>query len=302
MDEEQPFASPLRRIGIVGLGYVGRATAHALASVAEVSHHDPAVAGSRSLPQLVAGADAVFLCVPTPMGPSGAADLSSVLEVAGELARLGLRAPLLLKSTVPPGTCTAISRRWPELPLVYHPEFLRERHHLDDAVAPHRVVLGWTPAVPAHRRASLRDLFARRFPDVPRVELDATAAELLKYTSNALFGVKVSFANEVAELAGRLGVDWEPIRQALVLDPRVGDGHLAVPGPDGLPGFGGSCLPKDMAGLLAVAEAAGVELGVVREAVAGNARRRAPTPASPSAVAAHADPVPLPRDDAPVVR
>jgi nucleotide sugar dehydrogenase len=192
----------------------------------------------------------------------------------GGLAELGVRVPVLLRSTVPPGTTAGLARRWPDLRLVFHPEFLRERHHLDDAASPARVVLGWSDGVESGARQAVHELYRRRFPETPRIDLDATSAELLKYTSNALFGVKVSFANEMAELAGRLGVDWEPVRRALVLDPRVGDGHLCVPGPDGAPGFGGSCLPKDMSALLALAAGLDVPLDVVEAAIEANRRRR----------------------------
>jgi UDPglucose 6-dehydrogenase len=82
-------------------------------------------------------------------------------------------------------------------------------------------------------------------------------------------------ANEMAELAGRLGVSWEPVRQALVLDPRIGDGHLRVPGPDGQRGFGGSCLPKDMAALVALGAEVDVALPVVEAALVANHGRRA---------------------------
>jgi UDPglucose 6-dehydrogenase len=134
--------------------------------------------------------------------------------------------PVVLKSTVPPGTGAEFRRRWPRLPLVVNPEFLRERHHREDAESPARIVLGWTDGVDDDGRSRVLDLYARRFPATPVVEVTSTQAELIKYASNALFGVKVSFANEMAELARRLGSDWEPIRRALVLDPRVGDSHL----------------------------------------------------------------------------
>lgn len=268
------LATPIRRMGFVGYGYVGRGTAHAFESVAEVAYHDPALAGSRALAALCRWSDALVVCVPTPMGPGGAPDLGVVHETMVGLADLGVTAPVLLKSTVPPGTSAELARRLPGLKLVFNPEFLRERHHLDDARAPSRIVLGWTSSIDRPVRAAVRALFHRRFRDVPLIELDATQAELLKYASNALFGVKVSFANEMDDLANRLGVEWEPIRKALVLDPRVGDGHLAVPGPDGERGYGGSCLPKDMAALLAVAAREGVNLDVVSAAVRGNRRRR----------------------------
>ena len=269
-------AHSIQRVGIIGYGFVGRGAAAAMESVAEVAWHDPALAGSRTLADLVRWADVLFVCVPTPMARSGAADLGTVREVAGLLADLGVDVPVLLKSTVPPGTTADLVRRWPSLRLVFNPEFLRERHYIEDATAPARVVLGWSSAIDEPSRDQVRSLYVRRFSDTPRVELAATEAELLKYASNALFGVKVSFANEMGELADRLGVPWEPVRRALVLDPRVGDGHLAVPGPDGAHGFGGSCLPKDMSGLLALASTLGVDLDVVEAAVHANARRRTP--------------------------
>lgn len=263
----------IRRVGIVGLGYVGRATAHALRSSVEVCFHDPAVEGSYPL-AVVASSDLVYVCVPTPSGAAGAADLGIVREVLGELAQLGSDATVLLKSTVPPGTTDALAAAWPGLRLAFHPEFLREQHHLADAVRPSRNVLGWTPGVDEPSRRTLRLFYRARFPDIPCIELPAIEAELLKYASNALFGVKVSFANEMAELAHHLGANWESVREVLALDPRVGDGHLRVPGPDGRRGFGGHCLPKDMAALLATAASAGVPLPVVQSALEANHSRR----------------------------
>ena len=265
---------PLSSLGFIGHGYVGRATACALGQVAQVAYHDPAMPDSVPLKQLVEASDALFICLPTPQGIDGSADLRLVIDVLESVVdRVGDR-PIVLKSTVPPGTCSMFTHRWPTLQLVFAPEFLRERHHLEDAAAPARVVLGWTDAVKDATKTRLGALFARRFPHVPVVAMTAGEAELLKYTSNALFGVKVSFANEMSELAESMGISWEPIRRALILDPRIGDGHLAVPGPDGLSGFGGTCLPKDIAGLLSVARCAGVELDVVEAATRGNRRRR----------------------------
>ena len=265
---------PIKRAAIVGYGYVGRATEHALKPVCDVAWHDPAVAASRDLVDAVTGADIVFVCVPTPTTASGAADLGCVLDVAEQLASLRLGTPLVIRSTVPPGTTEDLARRWACVPWAFCPEFLREQHCLQDAATPSRVVLGWSCSIGESHRARIRELFARRFPNFPVVELPSTEAELLKYAANALFGVKVTFANEMADLADQLGVRWEPVRAALVLDRRVGDGHLAVPGPDGKRGFGGSCLPKDMAALLRVAAERGVALDVVEAAIRANTRRR----------------------------
>lgn len=264
----------IRNVGIIGYGYVGRGTAHALGHVTNIAFHDPAVPGSLDLPGLVAKSDALFVCVPTPMGASGAANLAVVFEIMAQLCKIAAHTPIILKSTVPPGTSAEIVRQWPSLPLLFNPEFLRERHSIEDSISPSRSVLGWTSSIDLAGRAGIRDVYTRAFPNTPLIELDATQAELLKYASNALFGVKVSFANEMDELAKCFGVSWEPVRQALVLDQRVGDGHLTVPGPDGQRGFGGNCLPKDISGLLSLASTVGIELPVVAAAFKANLRRR----------------------------
>lgn len=268
-------ASPIRTVGFIGFGFVGRATAHALQGVVEVVHHDPAMPGSRPLEELVHRADALFVCLPTPMASDGSADVSIVHGVLDRLALSDPSGLVIIKSTVPPGSTMAWAEAFPSLSLVFSPEFLRERHHLDDAVSPARTVLGWTNNVSDVDRHTLLALTRTAFPRTPIIELDATSAELLKYASNAIFGVKVSLANELAELGTALGLDWEPVRRALVLDPRIGGDHLSVPGPDGILGFGGSCLPKDMFALASAAADVGVALPVVVAAVDSNQERRA---------------------------
>ena len=152
----------LDKIGIVGHGYVGRATVHALSPVAAARFADPAVRGAVELAELVAWADALFVCVPTPQAADGRADLSIVHGVMAELASSDVRGPVVLKSTVPPRTTARLAREY-RLPMVFHPEFLRERHHLADAESPKRVVLGWTESCVEAHRLGLRQLFARRF-------------------------------------------------------------------------------------------------------------------------------------------
>ena len=265
---------PHHKIGIIGYGFVGRGTAHALGRVADIAFHDPAVAGSKPLADIVSWADMLVVCVPTPIAESGGPDLSMVLDVMRRLSDIGARCPVVLKSTVPPGTSEGVARQWPSMPLVFCPEFLRERHSMEDSLAPSRIVLGWTSGTNSQTKATVRHFYGGAFEGVPLVEMDSTSAELLKYASNALFGVKVSFANEMAELAQSLSIPWEPIRAALVLDPRVGSGHLAVPGPDGRVGFGGSCLPKDIASLLSFSRMQAVAMPVVSASFEANSHRR----------------------------
>lgn len=262
------------RLGIIGYGYVGTATAHALAPVAEVAWHDPALPGSTPLASLIRWATMWSVCVPTPRGDDGNADVSAVHDVLGKLVAAAVTCPVLLRSTVPPGTTAQLQAQFPSVPLVFIPEFLRERHHFDDAATPARLVVGWARPADPTTHTSVRALLDARFPHTPLMEMSSTEAEVLKYASNALFGVRVSFANEMAALATAMGADWETIRSALVLDPRVGTGHLQVPGHDGRPGYGGSCLPKDIDALLALASSQGVPLPIVAAAARANRRWR----------------------------
>lgn len=262
----------MRTLAIVGYGFVGRAIAAGFADCAQLRFHDPAVPGSVPLVDLVQ-ADLVFVCVPTPTR-DGACDLSAVEQVLADLAGLACRAPVVLKSTVPPGTTDRLAREHRALRLLCSPEFLRERSSVADFAATPRVILGWPDGrddPEAH--ALVHTVFAERF-DVPIVDHRATEAELVKVVANALFAVKVSFANELAEFAEAIGVRWNDLRDTLALDPRIVDDHLAVPGPDGERGFGGRCLPKDGRALLHEAAAQGLDLPVVRAALEANRIRR----------------------------
>lgn len=261
------------RVGVVGRGYVGGAVADGFASVSEVTVHDIADPGSSDI-EHVAACDVVFVCVPTPSMAGGAADVSVVQSAVRTLHDAGTSAVIVVKSTVPPGTTAQLAATHPRLAVCCSPEFLRERHAAVDFAAPARIVVGLPLAVARARCEPLHALLRRRFPDVPLVEMEATAAELLKYASNAFFAVKVSFANELCELSQVLGLEWEEIRAVLALDPRVGGDHLQVPGPDGAPGYGGRCLPKDVSALLSLAEVAGCELPIVASAAAVNLKRR----------------------------
>ncbi|MCB9689036.1 MAG: UDP-glucose/GDP-mannose dehydrogenase family protein [Alphaproteobacteria bacterium] len=260
-------------IGIIGYGYVGSAVAAAWSDRARVRFHDPAVQGSAPLSELVHD-DVVFVCVPTPSRPDGRADLSAVQAVLGELAAARSSAVVVLKSTVPPGSTVALSERFPDLALAVAPEFLRERSAVADFLAPARLVLGFPPSTSAPARDRVRTLLHDRFPDTPLLELDATAAELVKYAANVFFATKVGLAAELAEVAGSLGVPWDEVRRGMALDPRIGDDHLRVPGDDGLPGFGGRCLPKDLAAWLALADDLGRDATVARAVHLANQKRR----------------------------
>lgn len=289
------------RVGVVGAGYVGLTSA---ACLAHLGHHVICVdndeakveqlrAGAVSivepgLPELVAEglaeerlsfttdagslteAEVVLLCLPTPMGDGGAADLEVLDRALGTLATV-LRpdCTLVTKSTVPVGTAARLTGS-PGLAgraVVSNPEFLREGHAVHDFLHPDRILVG---ADAEHTEAADRVAGLYAGTGSPVVRCDTASAELAKYASNAFLAVKLSFVNTMADLCERVGADIGRVTDTMGMDDRIGPDFLA-PGP----GWGGSCLPKDTHALLRAAAAEGVDFALVRDAVRANDRQQA---------------------------
>ncbi len=218
----------------------------------------------------------LFIAVGTPPRGDGSSDLRYVDEVAEAIARhLDGYKLVVTKSTVPVGTGRRIReiiartrRENVEFDVAANPEFLREGAAIEDFLRPNRVVIG---AESPQAVAILKDLYRPLYLlETPFVITDVATAELIKYASNAFLATKISFINELARLAEALGVDVHQVAVGMGLDNRIGKKFLH-PGP----GFGGSCLPKDLSALVQLARKHDVQLGVVEATLAANARQRA---------------------------
>ncbi|HWI61279.1 MAG TPA: UDP-glucose/GDP-mannose dehydrogenase family protein [Symbiobacteriaceae bacterium] len=218
------------------------------------------------LADAVAGARALFVCVGTPPKPGGAPDLRALQGLANDLAQLDLgETVVVLKSTVPPGTNRMVYEALgSRTPVVSNPEFLREGTAVHDFFHPDRVVVGSPDAEAALAVASL---YAG--VDAPLLVTGWEEAELIKYATNAFLAIKISFAGEIAALCEALGAEAPDVLKGLGLDHRVGSQFLR-PGP----GYGGSCLPKDIRALAWRARQAGVKLDLLQAAERANARVR----------------------------
>ena len=204
-----------------------------------------------------------FIAVPTPQGEAGYPNLSMLRQVlmwvADGRSRASSENVIVIRSTVPPGTA-----RWAQVeierliggqvPVVANPEFLQEGRALQDFREPSRILIGSENREAAER---LRDLMA--FTAAPVIITDTSTAELAKYGSNAYLAMRISFANEMARLAEREGADPLVMLQAVGLDPRIGSRYLKP----GL-GYGGSCLPKDVAALVSMGSAANEPMELMR--------------------------------------
>ncbi len=211
----------------------------------------------------VEGAEFVFLCVPTPQGDDGSADLSFVEAVAREIGpHLVPGAVIVNKSTVPVGSTLVVERVLgrPDVTVVSNPEFLREGTAVPDSLHPERIVVG---ADDQGAAARVGELFAGTH--APLLITDAATAETIKYASNAFLATKLSFVNAVAGLCEAVGADVRDVILGLGYDKRIGFEYLR-PGP----GWGGSCLPKDTRALVHIAEQAGYDFSFLKGAIATN--------------------------------
>ncbi|WP_433783483.1 UDP-glucose dehydrogenase family protein [Actinomycetospora sp. CA-101289] len=212
-------------------------------------------------------AEIVFLCLPTPMGVGGVADLRAVEAVVEETRELLAAGTVVVnKSTVPVGTAgrTAELLDRADVAVVSNPEFLREGSAVHDFLNPDRIVVGCDTAEAAERVAAL---YARL--GAPTVLTDAASAELMKYAANCFLAMKLSYVNAMAELCERVGADIGDVTDGIGYDRRIGQAFLS-PGP----GWGGSCLPKDTHALLQVADAADFEFRLLRATIDTNTRQR----------------------------
>jgi nucleotide sugar dehydrogenase len=245
----------MQRIGIVGYGIVGRSVHHVFADFCQqVTVYDK-FQDTAPLEEAVLGSDVVFICVPTPCDFSAQSiDLGIMDEVIGQVAELDPGERIIaIKSTVVPGTTATYADRHPELSLAMVPEFLREATYLQDAEKPDRVAVGSNQADVAERLCAL---YRKRFPYIPVIPMKAMEAELLKYMSNCFLAMKVMFGNVFRDYAQAARANYQRVKGALTVDPRIPDDHLDV---TEARGFGGKCLPKDLNAMIGWAEQHGCD-------------------------------------------
>jgi UDPglucose 6-dehydrogenase len=295
-----------RTVAVVGTGYVGLTTGACLASLGhrvvcadideakvealsrgEVAIREPGLAelvaeglaagrlsfvvgAGRALKDLETDAkpvEVLFLCVPTPMGVGGVADLSAVEAVIEEVRdAMPAGCVVVNKSTVPVGTAdrTAELLDRPDVQVASNPEFLREGSAVHDFLNPDRIVVGSNSSQDAAERVAA--LYARL--GAPTVLTDAASAEMIKYAANCFLAMKLSYVNALAELCERVDADVADVTEGMGYDKRIGQAFLS-PGP----GWGGSCLPKDTHALLQVADSADFEFRLVRASIDTNTRQ-----------------------------
>ncbi|MDP2673071.1 MAG: hypothetical protein Q8O84_04630 [Nanoarchaeota archaeon] len=234
------------KIGIIGMGFVGGTTAKVLEKVHEIFPYDK-YKKPYTNPSILKKSEAVFISVPTPMKPSGEIDYSSIhnsletlLENTSEPRPL-----VVVRSTAVSGTTDKLEKDYP-FNFVFNPEFLREKYALEDMKNTDRIIIG------ANRKEDYKkveQIYKPLFPKAKYIFVDRKTAEMMKYASNVMLAGQVALANEIYQICKFSGIDYNKIKETLLLDKRIAR-NIDVPGPDGELGFGGKCFPKDLNALI----------------------------------------------------
>lgn len=243
-------------IGVIGYGYVGRATGEGFATSPKnkIFWFDKFKESPNTLTEVIDKSDYIFIAVPTPIFQDySGMDMSIVEGVVDQVAPAisGTDKILIIKSTSLPGFCKRMAKKYPGVNFVMNPEFLTQENANADFLKPHRTVIGCDSKDVGLRVQKLYETILPK--SQPYFIIDTTSAEVTKYMSNLILASKVLLGNEFYELSQKVGANYLEVRAAVEADPRIGT-HLGVPGPDGDMGFGGACFPKDMVGILGLAK------------------------------------------------
>lgn len=252
-------------VGIIGYGYVGRATGEGFATNKEnkIFWYDKFKESPNTRSEVVEKSEFIFICVPTPIFDNySGMDMGIVEGVVEQVAPkiAGTGKILIIKSSTLPGITKGFIKKYPGVNFIMNPEFLTQKNANKDFLNPFRTVIGCESRDVGER---VKKLYETILPgDQKYFITDTTSGEVAKFMSNLMLASKVLLANEYYILAQKVGANYIDIQAVVEADPRIGT-HLGVPGPDGDMGFGGACFPKDMVGLLGLAKKLKVDVSAL---------------------------------------
>jgi len=236
------------KLGIVGHGFVGSAVSHGFTKELDKFIVDPKYFSQNTINDLIEfKPDATFVAVPTPQLETGECNTEILESVLKDLNRIKNHL-VIIKSTVPAYKLQSIQEECIDLRIVYNPEFLTEKNHLEDFVNPPMHVIGGRDS----DATEVENLYAKHSTckPCPIFKTDIVTASMVKYCINSFLATKVTFMNEMYDvLRAAGGSDWQTFTKIIENDPRIGKSHMKVPGTDGMRGYAGSCFPKDTSAL-----------------------------------------------------
>jgi nucleotide sugar dehydrogenase len=263
------------KIGIVGHGFVGKATDWGFNKNVEKFVIDPVYGTSiKDLNKI--NPEIVFICVPTPMASDGSHDFSIIVDVINQLRSVCPNSIKVVKSTVLPSILSKLVRIEPKL--IYNPEFLREKYANEDFENSEMIILGGQRNI----SEKVSNIYKKhsKCERADHIFTDLETASLIKYAINTFLASKVIFFNELNSMFNQLNVtdSWNSVTEIISKDKRIGGSHMDVPGHDGKKGYGGACFPKDTVALAKYAEEEGVQLSLLKTVIKINNRIRSQYP------------------------
>lgn len=266
-------------IGIIGKGFVGSAVANGFSantgfdSIVRIYDVDP-IRSTHTLEEVVNDSEFVFVSLPSPTDfKTNKINLDIIYDAFAEIAQVSTNKDtiFLLRSTIVPGTTQKLSNKFPNIKIVFNPEFLTQRSAYLDFINQSRFVFGGND----EDTVRVAELMKKRFGSSIRIiRSNYEEAEMIKYMCNCFFATKVSFLNDMHVLSNKIGLDWETLLDGFISDGRIGHSHLNVPGPDGKYGFGGACFPKDVTAFIDFAKNNDVSLNTLEGAWSTNLQVR----------------------------
>jgi UDPglucose 6-dehydrogenase len=258
------------KIGIIGVGVVGGATAEAFESCGmDVRKYDIVSFGTEEHWARVLEADLVFVCVPT-LTINDAQDKTPIESVSRKLSESGYKGVVCVKCTVLPGTCEDLRARF-GLKIVHNPEFLTAAKPFEDFMNQKAIIMAG--AVEDMALAELA--YGILLPGVPVIKHERfEVTEIAKYMRNCYLAIKVTYANEIYELCQSVGVPYGDVKDMMLSQGKIEHGHWNVPGPDGKVGYGLGCLPKDTRALSTYLKDHGLHGDILEASIVGNTHRR----------------------------
>lgn len=263
-------------IGIIGNGFVGKATqifARSSRVTKVVYDIDPnkCEPPGLTLEQCVKQCNLIFICVPTPVNvQTGKCDTSIVEKVVKNIKDLKYTGGIIVRSTVPPGTCASLQ-------VCHMPEYLTEKNWEKDFINTTSWELG-VDGLSDHAKVCIDVLTSILFwcecdnviVSSKLIVTGCFVTETAKYMRNAMLAVKIGVCNEFEAYCRAKGIEYEAVRQLVIGDPRIGSSHTMVPGHDGQRGFGGTCLPKDLRSISTEMMLTGVQPMILQATIARN--------------------------------
>jgi UDPglucose 6-dehydrogenase len=258
------------KIGIIGHGYVGSAVAASYPNTSILINDPKLESQSVDINSLKDNCRAIFVCVPTPQSRTGECDTTILEQVLRSLH--GYQGIVIAKSTASPLVYKKLEQE-SNLNLAHVPEFLTQARAKFDYINPHKIIVGCKQEL----FNEVTDILMSSAVIFDRANIEHCTIEeasYFKYMANCMLAMKVIVNNELYDLANKLDLDWNRLSNIAKTDPRLGNTHWAVPGPDGERGYGGACFPKDTVALQSIANAVDVKLSMLEQAIDQNKKYR----------------------------